>query len=201
MREKSGQNLVFYRKYRPKTFGEFVNQEHVKRTVQNAIQLGRVAHGYLFAGPRGTGKTTLARLIAKTVNCQNRQLNTEVEPCNTCELCLDVNHGSSFDLVEIDAASNRGIDEIRELREGIKFSPFKAKFKVFIIDEAHQLTKEAFNALLKTLEEPPEHAIFILETTEPEKLPAKITSSVQRFDFRRISVPDIISKLEWITVQ
>jgi DNA polymerase-3 subunit gamma/tau len=189
--------LTLYRKYRPQTFAEVLNQEVVKQTVQNAIRLNKVAHAYLFSGPRGTGKTTVARLIAKTVNCQNLK-TSESEPCNSCEMCSEMSAGHSLDLIEIDAASNRGIDEIRELREGIKFSPLKAKYKVFIIDEAHMLTKEAFNALLKTLEEPPAHALFILATTEPEKLPATILSRVQRFDFRRITLRDILGKLEAI---
>lgn len=197
MKYSGRSNLVFYRKYRPQKFGEFLNQEHIKQTIKNAISLGRIAHGYLFTGPRGTGKTTLARLIAKAVNCQNRQ-PAGVEPCNSCELCSEVTEGRSLDLIEIDAASNRGIDEIRELREGIRFSPVKARYKVFIIDEAHMLTKEAFNALLKTLEEPPEHAIFILATTEPERLPATIVSRTQRFDFKRLTLPDILAKLERI---
>ncbi|MFN7088813.1 MAG: DNA polymerase III subunit gamma/tau, partial [Candidatus Paceibacteria bacterium] len=187
--------LALYRKYRPKTFGEVLNQAVVKQTLQNAIRLGKVSHAYLFAGPRGTGKTTIARLIAKSLNCQKRKPD-ESEPCNECKMCQEMNAGRALDLIEIDAASNRGIDEIRELRDGIKFSPVKGKYKVFIIDEAHMLTPPAFNALLKTLEEPPEHAIFILATTEPEKLPPTILSRVQRFDFRRISISDIIKKLQ-----
>jgi DNA polymerase-3 subunit gamma/tau len=185
-------SFVFYRKYRPKTFNEVINQEPIKRTLQNAIKLGRIGHAYLFAGPRGTGKTTLARIFAKRLNCLKAR---DAEPCNDCEICHEFNSGSAPDLIEIDAASNRGIEDIRELREGIKFSPVKAKYKVFIIDEAHMLTKEAFNALLKTLEEPPPHAIFVLATTEPERLPATIVSRTQRFDFRRVSVSDIEQKL------
>jgi DNA polymerase-3 subunit gamma/tau len=193
------ESLVFYRKYRPKTFGEVINQEPIKRTLQNAVRLNRVGHAYLFAGPRGTGKTTLARIFAKTVNCEtrNQKLETknQIEPCNSCEICKDIDSGRAPDLIEIDAASNRGIDDIRELREGIKFSPVRAKYKVFIIDEAHQLTKEAFNALLKTLEEPPRHAIFILATTESERMPATIVSRTQRFDFRRVTVHEIEQKI------
>lgn len=167
-------NLVLYRKYRPKEWDEVIGQEHVVRTLTNAIKLGRVSHAYLFSGPRGTGKTTIARLLAKSLGC------------------------ADLDLIEIDAASNRGIDEIRQLREGIKFSPTAGQYKVFIIDEVHQLTKEAFNALLKTLEEPPAHAIFVLATTEPRKVPETILSRVQQFAFRRLTVAEIIQKLERI---
>lgn len=167
-------NLVLYRKYRPKDWDEVIGQEHVVRTLTNALKLGRVSHAYLFSGPRGTGKTTVARLLAKSLGC------------------------GDLDLIEIDAASNRGIDEIRELRDGIKFAPTAGKYKVFIIDEVHQLTKEAFNALLKTLEEPPSHAIFILATTEVHKIPATILSRVQSFPFRKLSVSEIIKKIEKI---
>ena len=167
-------NLVLYRKYRPQEWDEVIGQEHVVRTLTNALKLGRVSHAYLFAGPRGTGKTTIARILAKSLGCSN------------------------LDLIEIDAASNRGIDEIRELRDGIKFAPTAGKYKVFIIDEVHQLTKEAFNALLKTLEEPPAHAIFVLATTEAHKVPETILSRVQSFPFRKLAVPEIIKKLEKI---
>lgn len=183
---------VIYRKYRPQTFTEVVGQEHVVRTLTNAVASGRVGHAYLFSGPRGTGNTTLARILAKTVNCTDPQGS---EPCNKCLSCQEFSKGAALDLVEIDAASNRGIDEIRELREGIRFSPAKAKYKVYIIDEAHQLTKEAFNALLKTLEEPPAHAIFVLATTEVERMPATILSRVQRFDFKKFTVPQIETRL------
>lgn len=198
-------SLVFYRKYRPKRFDEFVNQKVIKQTLQNALILKKISHGYLFAGVRGTGKTTMARLFSKTLNCLNPQIyerlgseSGRIEPCNECEICVEINEGRSFDLVEIDAASNRGIDEIRDLKQGVKFFPVKAKYKVFIIDEAHMLTSFAFNALLKTLEEPPEHVIFILATTEPEKLPATILSRVQRFDFKKLSIPDMVSRLKYI---
>src|SRR3990167_7392299 len=167
-------NLVLYRKYRPQSWEEIIGQEHIVRTLTNALKLGRVNHAYLFSGPRGTGKTTIARLLAKSVGCSN------------------------LDLLEIDAASNRGIDEIRQLRDGIKFAPTAGKYKVFIIDEVHQLTKEAFNALLKTLEEPPAHAIFILATTEVHKVPETILSRVQPFAFRRLTVAEIIKKLQKI---
>lgn len=184
--------LVLYRKYRPGIFADVVGQEHVVRTLQNAVKYGRVAHAYLFSGPRGTGKTTVARLLAKAVNCITPK---GIEPCQACEHCEEVLTGSSLDLIEIDAASNRGIDEIRELREVVRFAPSKVKHKIFIIDEVHMLTTPAFNALLKTLEEPPAHVIFILATTEPHKVPATILSRVQRFDFHRLSVAVIAKRL------
>ena len=187
--------LVIYRKYRPQKFSEVVGQDHVIKTLTSALKTGKVAHAYLFAGPRGTGKTTVARLLAKAVNCLD---NSSFEPCNKCESCLEIMNGRALDLIEIDAASNRGIDEIRELRERVRFTPSRSKFKVFVIDEAHQLTKEAFNALLKTLEEPPAHVIFILATTEPYKMLPTILSRVQRFDFRKLSLPDIVKRLQMI---
>ena len=187
--------LVLYRKYRPKTFSEIIGQEHVVQTLKNAILSGMISHAYLFHGPKGSGKTTIARLLAKALNCQNRQ---GFEPCNNCSSCLEINDGRALDLIEIDAASHRGIDEIRELRDGIRFVPTKSKYRVYIIDESHQITKEAANALLKTLEEPPSHAIFVLATTEIHKMIPTIVSRCQRFDFRRLKVPEIIRKLEWI---
>ncbi len=190
-------SLVLYRKYRPQNFSEIIGQEHIVKTLTNAISLGMISHAYLFTGPRGCGKTTLARLLAKAVNCQNRK-DKEFEPCNKCPSCLEIMAGRSMDLIEIDAASHRGIDEIRELRDGIKFSPTKSKYKVFILDESHQLSKDAANALLKTLEEPPSHAIFILATTEIHKMIPTIISRCQRFDFRKLTVPEILKRLEII---
>lgn len=184
--------LVLYRKYRPKTFAEVVGQEHVTRVLQNALRQGRVAHAYLFSGPRGTGKTTVARLLAKAVNCKEGKPD---EPCNKCKMCEEFLAGKAFDLIEIDAASSRGIDEIRELRDAVRLAPAHAKYKVYIIDEVHMLTKEAFNALLKTLEEPPAHAIFILATTELEKVPETISSRCQTFEFKKIRVSDITARL------
>ena len=191
-------NLVLYRKYRPKNFEEIAGQEHIVKTLTNALAMDKIAHAYLFTGPRGTGKTTIARLLAKAINCENRK---EHKSCGKCSACEEINKGKSMDLIEIDAASNRGIDEIRELRDGIQFSPVKLKYKVFIIDETHMLTREAFNALLKTLEEPPAHAIFILATTEIHKVPQTIISRCQKFDFYKLSLEKIIERLAWISQQ
>lgn len=186
-------NLVLYRKYRPKSFSEVVGQEHIVQTLKNAVQAGLVSHAYAFIGPRGSGKTTIARILAKAINCQKP---SKGEPCNACDACNDINDGRAMDLIEIDAASNRGIDEIRELKEGIRFAPTKLKYKVFVVDEAHQLTKEAANALLKTLEEPPSHAVFILATTEAHKMIPTILSRCQRFDFRKLTMLEIIGQLK-----
>lgn len=193
------ENLVLYRKYRPRTFAEVVGQEHVVRTLTNAISLDKVAHAYLFCGPRGTGKTTMARLLAKAMNCE--KMDRGYEPCNQCPSCKEISEGRNLDLIEVDAASNRGIDEIRELREGIKFSPARLKYKVFIIDEAHMLTGPAFNALLKTLEEPPAHAIFILATTEIHKMPQTIISRCQRFNFHKLTLNKIVERLQSIALR
>lgn len=184
--------MVFYRKFRPQKFSDVFGQEHIVQTLSNALMSGTFSHGYLFAGPRGSGKTTLARLLAKAINCTGRKLGKDsFEPCNKCLSCKEITAGKSLDLIEIDAASNRGIDEIRDLREKIRFAPTNSNYKIYIIDEAHMLTKEAFNALLKTLEEPPAHAIFILATTEPQKVLPTILSRVQRFDFRRAEVTEL----------
>ena len=192
--------MVLYRKYRPKTFSNLVGQEYIIKTLTNSLKMGTFAHAYLFAGPKGTGKTTIARLLSKAVNCENRK-NKEFEPCNKCKACEEINKGQSLDLIEIDAASNRGIDEIRELRQGIKFSPTRLKYKVFIIDEVHMLTREAFNALLKTLEEPPEHAIFILATTELHKVLPTIISRCQFFQFRKFNLKELVKNLTFISNQ
>jgi DNA polymerase-3 subunit gamma/tau len=186
---------ALYRRWRSRTFEELLGQEHVTRTLRNALLSGRIAHAYLFAGPRGTGKTTMARLLAKAVNCLSAG---DEKPCNQCPICQAINEGRLLDLIEIDAASNRGIDEIRDLREKVGFRPNEAQYKVYVIDEAHMLTNEAFNALLKTLEEPPPHVIFVLATTEPHKIPATILSRCQRFDFRRASLGDLHRKLSHI---
>ena len=183
---------VFYRKWRPRTFGELVGQDVVTQTLSRAVALGRVSHAYLFCGPRGTGKTSAARILAKAANCLAPD---EGEPDNTCALCVAANEARSLDLVEIDAASNRGIDDIRNLSDKIHFTPNESRFRVYIIDEVHMLTEPAFNALLKTLEEPPGHAIFILATTEAHKVPLTIVSRCQRYDFRRISADDVSAKL------
>ena len=188
--------MVLYQKYRPKTFSQVVGQENIIKTLKNEIISNSISHAYLFCGPKGTGKTSVARLLAKAINCENRH---GAEPCNQCPSCLAINEGRAVDLVEIDAASNRGIDNVRDLKDGIKFAPTKLKYKVFIIDESHQLSKDAANALLKVLEEPPAHTIFILATTDPQKMIPTIVSRCQRFDFRKLTVPEITSRLKLIS--
>lgn len=190
--------VALYREWRPRNFADIIGQNQISRTLQNALEGGRIAHAYLFCGPRGTGKTSTAKVLAKALNCLNREGS---EPCNECENCRRINQGSSLDVLEIDAASNRGIDEIRDLREKVKFAPSEGKSKVYIIDEVHMLTNEAFNALLKTLEEPPSYVVFVLATTEPHKIPLTIMSRCQRFDFRRISLEDITERLRFVAGQ
>ena len=187
--------MALYRKWRPDNFANLVGQDHVSRTLANAIKSGRIGHAYLFTGPRGTGKTSTAKILAKALNCEQ---GPTVEPCNQCEACQRINSGNSMDVFEIDAASNRGIEAIRDLRENVKFAPVNGRYKVYIIDEVHMLTSEAFNALLKTLEEPPAHVVFIMATTEVYKVPATIQSRCQRYDFKRITVDDIFNRLKTV---
>ncbi len=184
--------VALYRKWRPQNFDSVIGQPHIVRTLKNAIEKNKVAHAYLFSGPRGTGKTSTAKILARALNCQH---GPTIDPCGTCEACRKITEGTSMDVLEIDAASNRGIDEIRSLRDTVGFLPVDGRYKVYIIDEVHMLTTEAFNALLKTLEEPPAHIIFILATTEPHKIPATIHSRCQRHDFRRICATDIETRL------
>ncbi|MFA6437569.1 MAG: DNA polymerase III subunit gamma/tau [Candidatus Paceibacterota bacterium] len=210
------ENLVIYRKYRPQTFAQVIGQDHLVKTVTYAISQGKPAHAYLFSGTRGVGKTTVARLIAKALNCEVRIKNfksrikkkslasnfnlqaSDYEPCNKCASCVSIDLSRSVDLLELDAASHRGIDEAKSLIESVKYPPVNSKYKVFIIDEVHMLTKEAFNSLLKTIEEPPPYAVFILATTEPQKVPQTIISRCQYFELKRLSVEDIKTKLKMI---
>ncbi|MEG0494656.1 MAG: DNA polymerase III subunit gamma/tau [Eubacterium sp.] len=187
--------LALYRKYRPRDFNHVVGQEYITRILKNQILSGRVGHAYLFSGIRGTGKTSVAKIFARAINCEN---NKDGNPCNACEICLNIERPGVMDIIEIDGASNRGVDEIREIREKVKYPPTMGKYKVYIIDEVHMLTKEAFNALLKTLEEPPEHVVFILATTEPNKLPMTILSRCQRFDIKPIPQELIVQQMEKI---
>ncbi len=189
---------AFYRKYRPAAFTDVVGQEHITKTLENAVKTGKISHAYLFTGSRGTGKTSCAKILAKAVNCLNPQNGN---PCNECEICRGIDNGSILDIIEIDAASNNGVDNIRDLREEANFTPANAKYRVYIIDEVHMLSIGAFNALLKTLEEPPAHVIFILATTEVHKLPSTILSRCQRFDFKRIQPEDIAGRLSEVAVK
>jgi DNA polymerase-3 subunit gamma/tau len=186
---------VIARKYRPQAFAELIGQEHVRTTLENAIAQGRIAHGYIFSGQRGTGKTTVARILARCLNCINGPTAT---PCGVCASCLEIAGGNSPDVIEIDAASNRGINEMRELRENVRYRPARDRYKVFIVDEAHQITSEAFNAMLKTLEEPPEWAVFVLCTTEAHKIPTTIASRCQQFSFRSVDFAEVVKRMEEI---
>lgn len=189
--------LVLARKWRPQNFDEVVGQPHVTRTLQNAVRSKRIAHAYVFTGARGVGKTSVARILAKSINCEG---STDSPPCNVCSNCREITQGNSVDVLEIDGASNRGIDSIRELRETVRYRPAKSRYKIYIIDEVHMLTTEAFNALLKTLEEPPAHVLFVFATTEPHKILSTILSRCQRFDFRRIATSEIVNHLKSIII-
>ena len=186
---------ALYRVWRPQNFIDVVGQEHVTKTLQNALLQDKISHAYLFSGPRGTGKTSAAKILAKAVNCERAPV---AEPCNECSACLGITDGSISDVIEIDAASNNGVEEIRDIRDKVKYAPSSVKYKVYIIDEVHMLSIGAFNALLKTLEEPPKHVIFILATTEPHKIPLTIISRCQRFDFKRITAKAIVNRMKLI---
>src|ERR1700690_3682587 len=189
---------VIARKYRPQSFDDLLNQEHIITTLRNAIAQNRIAHGYIFSGQRGTGKTTVARILARCLNCIQGPTAT---PCGECASCKEITAGGTVDVIEIDAASNRGINEMRELRENVRYQPARDRYKIFIIDEAHQITNEAFNALLKTIEEPPPWAVFVLCTTEAHKIPATIASRCQHFSFRSVDFEDLIARMAWICEQ
>src|SRR5271165_6648041 len=186
---------VIARKYRPQTFDDLLNQEHIITTLRNAIAQNRIAHGYIFSGQRGTGKTTTARIVARCLNCEKGPTD---QPCGVCASCLEVTAGGSVDVIEIDAASNRGINEMRELRENVRYQPARDRYKIFIIDEAHQITSEAFNALLKTIEEPPEWVVFVLCTTEAHKIPNTIASRCQQFNFRSVEFSELVARMQFI---
>src|SRR2546423_4321885 len=189
---------VLARKYRPQKFSDVIGQEHVTRTLQNAIEQQRIAHGYIFSGHRGIGKTTIARILAMALNCRDKDGKADKpqpEPCGVCDSCTEIRAGNAVDVIEIDAATNRGIDEIRELRDAARYRPARDRFKIYILDEAHQITDAAFNALLKTLEEPPDHMVFMLATTQPEDIPQTIRSRCQHFSFRAVRFEDILGQL------
>src|SRR5881398_247819 len=191
---------VLARKYRPQKFSEVIGQEHVTRTLKNAIEQGRTAHGYIFSGHRGIGKTTVARILAMALNCRSAD-KPVAEPCLQCESCLEIRTGNAVDVIEIDAATNRGIDEIRELRDAARYRPARDRYKIYILDEAHQITDAAFNALLKTLEEPPSHIVFMMATTQPEDIPQTIRSRCQHFSFHAVRFDDIVGQLRDISKQ
>src|ERR1700747_3117467 len=188
---------VLSRKYRPQKFSDVIGQEHVTRTLKNAIEQERIAHGYIFSGHRGIGKTTVARILAMALNCRSSDPPT-AEPCEVCDSCVEIRAGNAVDVIEIDAATNRGIDEIRELRDAARYRPARDKYKIYILDEAHQITDAAFNALLKTLEEPPDHVVFMMATTQPEDIPQTIRSRSQHYAFHAVRFDDILAQLRSI---
>src|SRR5580704_2810346 len=195
---------VLARKYRPQRFSDVAGQEHVTRTLGHALEQERVAHGYIFSGHRGIGKTTIARILAMALNCRNKIGSAQrptPEPCGVCESCTEIRAGNSLDVIEIDAATNRGIDEIRELREAARYAPARDRYKIYLLDEAHQITDAAFNALLKILEEPPEHVVFMMATTQPEDIPQTIRSRCQHFSFHAVKFDDILTQLQTIAVE